>query len=157
MLNDDVEIDLNDIMNMMYTGPLYLGTPLQVPETSKFDYDTGSPDMLVSSTLCNVGCPNQYYNSTSSTSAQVSTDDPTTLVQYGDGSYLIGVEGTDIVCMTDSNKFCAPNFKFGVVTEGGNNIFDIGDGTSFDGMVGMSPAGSYWPDGVPLVQALYNA
>lgn len=45
-------IDLTNSNNLAYTGPVFLGTPLQGSNSSDFIYDTGSGYLTVKSTDC---------------------------------------------------------------------------------------------------------
>jgi hypothetical protein len=62
----------NQYQNIQYTGPAFLGTPLQGSNSSDFVYDTGSGYLTVTSTGC-ADCSTKYYNQSASSTASNST------------------------------------------------------------------------------------
>ena len=56
------KIPLANANNLAYTGPVFLGTPLQGSATSEFVYDTGSGFLTVNSKDCST-CTSKYYDS----------------------------------------------------------------------------------------------
>ncbi|KAI8067014.1 rhizopuspepsin 2 precursor [Gilbertella persicaria] len=75
-----------------YYGVVGIGTPEQ---KFKLDFDTGSSDLWIASTLCSsCSSQNQYDPSSSST---YKADGRSWSISYGDGSTASGILGTDTV------------------------------------------------------------
>ena len=86
-------IELLNNSNLAYVGPVYFGTPLQTDQNySEFVYDTGSGYLTTTSTECS-SCYTEYYDSSKSSTARVSSTATKTL-DYGTAS-LRGYLGTD--------------------------------------------------------------
>lgn len=67
-LNSDMyTVDLDNFINLMYTGPAFFGTPSQGDSNSLFYYDTSSTYTIVTANCSN--CSEVYYNSENSTTA----------------------------------------------------------------------------------------
>ncbi len=75
-------IDLNEVNNVVYSGPIFIGTPLQGSNSSSFLYDSGSGYLVVTDTTC-TSCSTKYYNPLYSTTAQNSSLYSTTAMSYG--------------------------------------------------------------------------
>ena len=101
---------------MAYTGPVFLGTPLQGSYDSNFIYDTGSGYLITTSKNCTF-CNTQYYDQEASTSAAQTNDTAVNLV-YGSAD-VTGYLVEDVVCLDDSEKqdLCVADFAFLAVTE----------------------------------------
>ena len=122
------QIELNNNVNLAYTGPIYFGTPLQEGQNPEFVYDTGSGYLTTTSTSC-YDCNSQYYDPTSSETARV-VSSSTKKLEYGSAS-LTGYMGSDEVCL--NNNTCVSDFEFFVITsQSGLN--------GNDGILGMSPS-----------------
>ena len=90
-------------------------------------YDTGSGYLTTTSSSCNT-CSSQYYDPTTSTTAEVKSSG-TKELDYGSAS-LVGYLGTDQVCL--SADMCVNDFEFFVITKQKGL-------TGYDGILGMSP------------------
>ena len=63
-----ISVNLDNGSNLAYSGPVFVGTPMQGLSTaSDFIYDTGSGFLTVASTTCDT-CDPKYYNPDISTS-----------------------------------------------------------------------------------------
>ncbi|KAF7722967.1 hypothetical protein EC973_002478 [Apophysomyces ossiformis] len=89
-------VPMTDYQNdIMYYGEVEIGTP---PQKFYLDFDTGSSDLWVASTLCqNCGSGQTLFDPSSSSSFQESSQ--TWQISYGDGSTANGVLGTDTVVL----------------------------------------------------------
>ena len=101
-------IDLLNTGNIAYTGPVFLGDPLQGTNSSQFLYDSGSGFLLVTDSECET-CNTQYFNSSASASSSVSN-----LTEIGYGN--LNLEGKmlqDTVCLSDFGEdTCASEMSF---------------------------------------------
>ncbi|KAI8875771.1 rhizopuspepsin 3 precursor [Backusella circina FSU 941] len=75
-----------------YYGEIEIGTP---PQKLKVDFDTGSSDLWIASTLCSTCSKHTRYNP--SKSKTYKKDGRTWKIQYGDGSNASGVLGRDTI------------------------------------------------------------
>ena len=69
--------------HVAYTGPLWFGTPLAGAADSKFMYDTGSSQVVTTSTLCTTDCTQKYFDPAASTSYMYLKDADD--ITYGSG------------------------------------------------------------------------
>ena len=139
-------IELLNHLNLAYSGPVYFGTPLQVPSRdSEFIYDTGSGYLTTTSTACS-NCISKYYDPTVSSSARVYSSQ-TEKLDYGSAS-LTGYLGTDMVCLDTEEQVCVSNFEFFVIqSASGLN--------GNDGILGLSPPNES-QNGPSYIKALYK-
>ncbi|KAG0166134.1 hypothetical protein DFQ28_009043 [Apophysomyces sp. BC1034] len=88
------KVPMTDYQNdIMYYGQIEIGTP---PQKFNLDFDTGSSDLWIASTLCqNCGSNQNRYDPNRSSSYQ--RDGRTWRIGYGDGSQASGILGTDTV------------------------------------------------------------
>jgi hypothetical protein len=93
----DLNITLTNSQDLVYTGPIYMGSDYQAGEVV---YDTGSGWLTISSTGCYNCGPIVYNPSLSSSSVEVSDD--YTELKYGSAT-LYGYFYEDTVCLTDSS------------------------------------------------------
>ena len=106
---------------MVYTGPVYFGTPLQTSASqSSFIYDTGSGWLVTTSSECS-GCTTKYYDPSKSSSVKTVSSETQSIV-YGSLS-LEGYVDSDTVCLSKDDTTCASDFQFIVITkeDGGLN------------------------------------
>ncbi|KAI8078995.1 rhizopuspepsin precursor-like protein [Gilbertella persicaria] len=75
-----------------YYGVVGIGTPEQ---KFKLDFDTGSSDLWIASTLCSTCTTHTRYDSTKSSTYKA--DGRAWSISYGDGSTASGILGTDTV------------------------------------------------------------
>jgi hypothetical protein len=138
-------LDLTNSNNLYYTGPVFLGTPLQGSSTGEFVYDTGSGWLAVKTQGC-TNCGNIYYNPASSSTAAASSYVQSQLV-YGSAT-LNGQSGADTVCLIANDPLtCVTNFSFFEVLSQ--------NGISFiDGILGLSPGTD--GNGPSYMMNLYN-
>lgn len=136
----------------MYTGPVFLGTPLQKPD-AKFMYDTGSGVLTATSTDCYMGCSSRVYNPSASTTCNT-TDSRNDTLEYGSAN-LTGTFMRDHVCLPSSggdDQLCVQNLTLFAITQAQG--FD-----GLDGIVGFSPVVADQPmeSNTHIVRGLYEA
>ena len=109
------KIDQANVYNLRYSGPLYLGTPLQ--NIPNIVWDTGSRDLLVESTNC-PECQNLVFKNEDSTSFRYdSVNVALAGVEYADGTALKGKWSYDSACLANDAASCASDFHFITITE----------------------------------------
>lgn len=91
--NDGIEVDIDNLFNLFYLGPLYIGTPNSMPV--KVVYDTGSTWLVLKSTLCEK-CASKVYDPKNSTSSHTNGDH---FGQTYGSADLKGVFYNDTVCL----------------------------------------------------------
>ena len=138
MAGGDLEsqIDLSPTGTVAYTGPVFLGTPLQGNASSTFLYDSGSQYLLVTGSNCTT-CGSQYYNPNLSTTTRPSTEYTLHSMFYGNASFG-GYMLEDDVCLSDfeAGSTCAKSFPLFVIDRQTNMNDEI------DGVLGLGPKGS---------------
>ena len=130
------KIELSPTGTVAYTGPVFLGTPLQGNATSTFLYDSGSQYLLVTGSNCTT-CASQDYDPILSTTIKPSTEYTLHSMFYGDASFG-GYMLEDNVCLSDSEagSTCATAFPLFVIDRQTNMNDEI------DGVLGLGPKGS---------------
>jgi len=125
-----------------YYGPVSIGTPAQ---TFVFDFDTGSSNFWVTSTLCN-NCPVSGYDHTQSRTYRA--DGRSFSIQYGQGA-VSGFLSNDVTTIAGIQ---IPNVVFGEVTNEGVQPI----GAPIAGLIGLAFR-SISVDGVePLFDTMYK-
>jgi hypothetical protein len=120
-------IEMSAHKNFAYTGPAFLGTPIQSNSTT-FLFDTASNKTVMN---------RDHYDSALSTTYQNASENPTQLT-IGNLT-LNGSMVKDTVCLADAAWSCASSFEFFVSTSQ----------MKFDGYLGLAPKSSF-------VSALYK-
>ena len=119
--------------NVLYTGPLYFGTPKQGNSSSKFMFDTSSITSAVTTTEC-TNCANQYFDPSLSSSFKLTSSEEKVLDYSFGKKSLTGYMGQDLVCLLDNKQdTCANLLEFCLITSQTNLNVDI------DGVLGLSP------------------
>ncbi|KAI8088639.1 rhizopuspepsin 2 precursor [Halteromyces radiatus] len=78
-----------------YYGTVEFGTP---PQKLQLDFDTGSSDLWIASTLCS-GCSSRQHKYDPSKSSTYKKEGKPWKISYGDGSHANGVTGIDTVTL----------------------------------------------------------
>lgn len=81
-LGSSSTIDLTSVGEIAYTGPLFIGTPLQGTNSSSFLYDSGSSYLMVTNTNC-TNCSSQYYDPANSQTIDTNTGYSISQMAYG--------------------------------------------------------------------------
>ena len=112
----DARIDLNNFLNLQYTGPVFLGTPLEGSANSEFMYDTGSGTLTATSENCIIGCTTHYYDPSKSSTANMTNISAE--LGYGSAN-LTGQYVRDRACLSDDMdlNLCVDNFTLFEITE----------------------------------------
>lgn len=136
----------NHYENMIYTGPVFMGSEsaeLQVV------YDTGSDWLTVESSTCR-SCFGDNFDQSASSSWTQDSDAVIEEIEYLSGS-IEGVTGSDKVCLSNGDN-CVDSFNFFLVEE--NFIIP----PQVDGILGMCAGGKVedHENGPDLVQALFD-
>ncbi|KAG8881996.1 hypothetical protein FRB98_004029 [Tulasnella sp. 332] len=84
-------VDYNDGIDILYYGPISIGTPAQA---TTMDFDTGSSDLVMPLSSCN-GCNGPMLNTANSRTYVVSKSSFS--IEYGDGTGAKGKVATDTV------------------------------------------------------------
>ena len=143
---ENTAIDIDNLINLHYTGPLKFGTPLQGNDQAKFFYDTSTGTTITTSKKCGSGCVSQYYDSSKSTTSQAvgnRTSIYNMQVENVTGTYI-----KDRVCI--SENLCVNDWTF----------FEIEKTQKFlevDGILGFSPINKTSVHDTSFVKALYDA
>jgi hypothetical protein len=132
-LQQSSSFTLSNYYNLMYTGPVLLGTPQQGSTSSAFIYDSGSGWLTVNTYPC-PNCSSWYYNPAVSSTVTNSTYVQTELA-YG-SAQLNGTTAADTVCLwTSPSSTCVTGFSFfEILSQEGLD--------GLDGILGLSPAAS---------------
>lgn len=135
----DFTIDMVNNGDLSYTGPVFVGTPLQGSNSTNYVYDTGSGYLTIPSSSC-TNCDQSflYDSAASSTYESGSSDYTTNNLSYGSAT-LYGGMATDTVCLSDTTQgtedSCVTDFSFFMISsETGLN--------GIQGILGLSPAAS---------------
>jgi hypothetical protein len=59
--SDTLDVSIIDTFDTLYSGPFYIGTPMQNLTHSRFLFDTMSSLTTVTTPFC-VSCPTKYFN-----------------------------------------------------------------------------------------------
>ncbi|KAF7720809.1 hypothetical protein EC973_006009 [Apophysomyces ossiformis] len=81
------------LYDVMYYGEVQIGTP---PQTLKLDFDTGSSDLWIASSIC-TNCSPKQTKFDPNKSSTYKKDGRAWQIGYGDGSKASGILGTDTV------------------------------------------------------------
>ncbi|KAG8865232.1 Type I transmembrane sorting receptor [Tulasnella sp. 330] len=106
--NEPLEDDYDDGVDLLYYGPLSIGTP---PQAQEVDFDTGSSDLVIPLTGCESECSTSLFDHTKSR-----TYKPTSRIfniTYADKSGAGGVVATDRVTVAG---LTVPKQGFGGIT-----------------------------------------
>ena len=118
---------LNNYQDMLYYGPISIGTP---PQTFQVQYDTGSSNLWIPDISCQIkACTTKHkYNPRASSTSIV--DGRPIAIAYGAGQ-ATGTVWKDVVSI---GKFDIKNFAFASM----NKITDNFAGPPFDGILGLA-------------------
>ncbi|KAI0751407.1 aspartic peptidase domain-containing protein [Daedaleopsis nitida] len=125
--NKRQNVPLADVDHEVWAGNISIGTP---PQQFLIDFDTGSPDLWVTSSSCPIeACEykKSYKHSISSTSLEV--PDHVQVDSYGDGSFIVGSTYIDLVSIggvTANMTFTSAVY-----------MYQFGD-VAADGLLGLS-------------------
>ena len=147
MAGSSFAISMTNVDNLAYTGPVFVGTPMQGNNLTQFVYDTGSGYLTIPTTQCIACRPGFKYNpSNSATYSTSASYSETKSLVYGSAS-LTGYMGSDTVCLNPANaNSCVNNFSFFLITkESGLQ--------GVNGILGLSPAAN--GNGPSFMQALH--
>jgi hypothetical protein len=148
MTGSSFDITLTNSDNIAYSGPVFVGTPLQGNSAALFVYDTGSGYLTIPSSNCN-NCKVKFlYNSAaSSTFSTTASYSSTKLLSYGSIN-LTGSMVSDTVCLqnTTNADSCVNDFSFFLVTKENGQ-------SSFSGILGLAPAAN--GNGPSYMEALH--
>jgi Eukaryotic aspartyl protease len=92
-------VDLSTAGNVAYTGPLFMGTPLQGTNSSTFIYDSSASYLMVGGSNCTT-CSSQYYNPDLSLTVAPSLEYNARTMGYGDAKFA-GYMIEDDVCLSN--------------------------------------------------------
>ncbi len=86
-------LSLQDDDGTLWQGVISVGTP---PQDFTVDFDTGSSDLFLASSLCNMYCAgHKSYHAENSTTAKNLFK--SFIIEYGDGSSVAGLQYSDSV------------------------------------------------------------
>lgn len=133
----EAEVPAEDVQNdLEYVVPVTIGTP---GVTLKLDFDTGSSDLWVWSTLLKTSTSNTrghtLYNPTKSSTASA-LGHASWRISYGDGSSASGSVYTDeVVLGTSTSRLAIPNQAVEVATKLSSSFLTE---TDSDGLLGLA-------------------
>ncbi|KIO20364.1 hypothetical protein M407DRAFT_29996 [Tulasnella calospora MUT 4182] len=108
----DPLVDVFNSIDVLYFGPLSVGTP---PQETNVDFDTGSSDLVVPLSNCQGNCTAPLFDSSKSTTFKRSNTPFS--IQYQDGSGANGTVATDAVTVAGltvaKQAFGAVDTEFG--------------------------------------------
>ncbi|CDW78695.1 eukaryotic aspartyl protease family protein [Stylonychia lemnae] len=146
-LNKEFEVAINRFSTYRYTGKFYFGSKAS---DADLILDTDSDWMLVESQQCDACLPtHRRYNPLTSTTQTPGSNE--TFILYLDDNFYVGDDYYDTVCVADSSKYCAKDFKFIAVTDINKVTSEL---AKIDGVVGLGPDDP--SNGPSFIAELYN-
>ena len=126
--------------NLLYTGEIYLGTPLQ---ENWVIWDTGSESLLVKSSAC-TACSGNVFDIDASSTFEYLDPAEYDSVRYLDGTFVEGQLGTDRACPVNDETACA-TFQFTAISdESGLRDYE-------DGIIGLWTGNYFGYDDTKLI------
>lgn len=106
-------IELQNDVNMVWSGPLYVGSPMQGSAENKFIFDTAGPFTAITLKDCST-CAVQHYNPQDSSTMTLGAGNWNITASVIPPNYLLnGTTVSDKVCLDSSqDKTCLSDFGF---------------------------------------------
>ncbi|KAG0179082.1 hypothetical protein DFQ28_006092 [Apophysomyces sp. BC1034] len=131
-----------------YVGVIGIGTP---PQKFSMDFDTGSSDIWIPAASCVQCTGHPLFDPSASSTFKPSNANQTWQLQYGDGSGVIGVTGTDTL---DLGGLKPKDQVIGLVSF---ETLDLMQDEFLDGIFGLGfPSISYTGMKTPAVQSMHQ-
>ena len=122
--------DFSDSENVLYTAPIYVGTPLQGSASNEYIFDTTFRFVAIPSSSCTT-CSDAIYNEADSTSAVDGGAAVSTAYDFG---IISGTSVLDTVCLSlTETTSCADSLDFIDMTSPAETM------SEFDGVLGLAP------------------